>query len=292
MEISIIKEKNVETSTNWGSSQSATSQKAPVESPSDFMLEPLRADRDVVCPVCKGAGYLRNNVPFGHSLFGKIVPCQCKIAEIARKLQARTFSQWEANTAQMCEMETQIFALFKPEENGPAIEKAYWQARDYASTVIKKTIGHRSCLLIGPCGTGKTHLGCAICNAARNAGIGSLFVDASSFFPKLYAKKFAEDVLQQMIEVPILLLDDLDKMQRIDDGSFQRSIIHTLFDQRYKAHRPSIITANKDDSWEQWLDKSDRSRLFYGQEMAEFISTQGQDYRILLARKKLSMYQP
>src|SRR5436305_6056033 len=33
-----------------------------------------------VCAKCKGAGYLRANVPYGHPAFGKAQMCECKLA--------------------------------------------------------------------------------------------------------------------------------------------------------------------------------------------------------------------
>jgi DNA replication protein DnaC len=34
-----------------------------------------------ICTRCKGAGYLRLNVPYGHPQFGKAQMCECKKAE-------------------------------------------------------------------------------------------------------------------------------------------------------------------------------------------------------------------
>src|SRR6266480_3269328 len=39
------------------------------------------------CPICKGAGYLRADVPYGHPSFGKPIACECKEAE--RKAKRR-----------------------------------------------------------------------------------------------------------------------------------------------------------------------------------------------------------
>ena len=45
-----------------------------------------------VCPICKGAGYLRIDVPFGHPNFGKPIACECK--EVERKKSA--VSSWSS----------------------------------------------------------------------------------------------------------------------------------------------------------------------------------------------------
>ena len=37
------------------------------------------------CPRCRDAGFLRMDVPIGHSDFGKLVPCSCRGDELVRK---------------------------------------------------------------------------------------------------------------------------------------------------------------------------------------------------------------
>ncbi|MBV9282348.1 MAG: hypothetical protein JOZ41_19885, partial [Chloroflexi bacterium] len=61
-----------------------------------------------VCPRCKGAGYLRYDVPVGDARFGQLVECECTQAELqARRhrhllersrlanLRHYTFANWE-----------------------------------------------------------------------------------------------------------------------------------------------------------------------------------------------------
>ena len=50
------------------------------------------------CPLCKGAGYLRADVPYGHPNFGKPIACDCKEAERAekRRMHLRTISNLDA----------------------------------------------------------------------------------------------------------------------------------------------------------------------------------------------------
>ncbi len=37
------------------------------------------------CPLCRGLGYVRDDVPVGHPHFGKLFPCRCKLAEIEQQ---------------------------------------------------------------------------------------------------------------------------------------------------------------------------------------------------------------
>ncbi len=244
------------------------------------MPQPWRPVEERHCPVCKDAGWLRSDVPFGHPMFGKIVRCACQQAGDASRQRARTFSWLGAGEDQVRELQALTFSSFNPQANGQSVIEAHRRARDYAHALKEQVAGRKNVLLLGSYGIGKTHLACAILNEARLAGIGCLFVSGNEFFQRLYDSHFDERLLQQAIETPLLCLDDLDKMQRKEDGSYQKSTLFTLFDRRYLAHRPMIITANKDDDWQPWLHASILSRLFGH---AEVIGMQGQDYRLVRA---------
>src|SRR4051794_35238750 len=59
--------------------QGTTSKLATVGSfPAD-----LPDDDPPSCPRCRGAGFLRRDVPAGHAEFGQVVVCSCKKQEVA-----------------------------------------------------------------------------------------------------------------------------------------------------------------------------------------------------------------
>ncbi|HEU5430596.1 MAG TPA: hypothetical protein VFU81_02980, partial [Thermomicrobiales bacterium] len=37
------------------------------------------------CPICKDAGWVRQDVPLGHPNFGRLIPCECKMREQQEK---------------------------------------------------------------------------------------------------------------------------------------------------------------------------------------------------------------
>src|SRR5437879_7889717 len=41
----------------------------------------IQQPEQLICPSCKGAGYLRIDVPFGHPGFGKPLPCHCRVEQ-------------------------------------------------------------------------------------------------------------------------------------------------------------------------------------------------------------------
>ncbi|SRR5579875_280183 len=246
--------------------------------------KPWQPSGEVRCPVCRDQGWLRRDVPPGHPLFGKIVRCACQQEGDTGRLRARTFCWLGANEEQVRELQALTFASFKPQANGQDVLEAYTRTRRYAHDLKQDQVtGQRNLLLLGPYGVGKTHLACAILNEARQAGVGCLFLSGNEFFQKLYDSDFDENLLKQAIETPLLCLDDLDKMQLKGDGSYQKATLFTLFNQRYLTRRPVIITANKDDDWQNWLHGAILSRLFGH---AEVIGMQGQDYRLIQAMQK------
>ena len=54
----------------------------PVRPPSTPGGIVISSRETVKCPICQDAGYLRGDFPVGHPMFGRIVPCQCKLQEI------------------------------------------------------------------------------------------------------------------------------------------------------------------------------------------------------------------
>ncbi|NLF00433.1 MAG: hypothetical protein GX601_05575, partial [Anaerolineales bacterium] len=37
------------------------------------------------CPLCKGLGFVRTEVPLDHPDFGKLIPCACRMAQLAER---------------------------------------------------------------------------------------------------------------------------------------------------------------------------------------------------------------
>lgn len=260
---------------------SVETEKLPVRTPRRPVLaafpEPVETD---LCPVCRGAGWLRYDVPFGHPQFGKAKKCQCLVVSQGRKGVSTTYSWLGADSDQVAEMEAFTFASFEPRANGQDVADAYRKARGYAEALVAQTIGQKNALLIGPYGVGKTHLAAAIMNDARRSGVGCLFASGNELFQALFARNFDETILKRATEIDVLCLDDLDKMQAKDDGSYQKTTLFTLLNARYMAKKPVIITANADEDWRKWLHPAVLSRLF-GKGKVEAMAMQGRDFRMI-----------
>src|SRR5437763_6566379 len=118
-----------------------------------------------ICPICKGAGYLRADVPYGHPQFGKPIACACKEAECAemRRQQLNELSNLAA-------FRDKGFANFN--KRVPGVLEAFRAATAFAQHPTGWL------LLIGSNGCGKTHLAAAIASQCLLQGSLVLFITA------------------------------------------------------------------------------------------------------------------
>lgn len=191
------------------------------------------------CPKCKGAGYLRIDVPFGHPNFGKPVACECKEAEKREKRRRELLELSDLSAFQH-----KNFRNFNTRFSGihPSVQEAFQEAFRFAHDLDGWLV------LVGPNGCGKTHLAAAIAN--QNLGNGSVVLFTvvpdllahlrSTFGPhstEAYDQRFAK-----MREAELLVLDDLGAHQ---SSAWASEKIFQILNYRYNSGFPTVITANK-----------------------------------------------
>jgi DNA replication protein DnaC len=106
-------------------------------------------------------------------------------------------------------------------------------------------------LIVGPTGTGKSHLAQAITHCAIRQGIDALWLSQTKLFSELQSAKAAgryERKFAEFIRIPLLVIDDfgLRPMRSPQDEDF-----HDLISQRYECVS-TIITSNLD--FNEWGD--------------------------------------
>lgn len=226
-----------------------------------------------VCPICKGAGYLVKDVPFGHPDFGKLYPCQCKIEE----LRAQRLSDLR-NLSQLGKLSRMTFQNFKPEGIGLNVEKRenLRQAYERAQHFAEEPEGWL--LLKGGYGCGKTHLAAAIANYRIANGQPVLFVVVPDLLDHLratyaptsevsYDKRFEE-----VRDAPLLILDDLGTQS---STPWAQEKLYQILNYRYNAWLPTVITTNREL---EEIDLRLRSRLV-DPDLAKIVTILAPDFR-------------
>lgn len=140
-------------------------------------------------------------------------------------------------------------------------------------------------ILSGPCGTGKTHLACALLNAKRAQGKPGLFTSGMNLFNALQALdddfQSKQRILTKMHKTWLLVVDD----PEYGITEFRQNTFKEIFTKRCGRGLPTIITTNinvKHDATElaDVLGAAAASRLNAG---LELIHMPGEDYRKNLA---------
>jgi DNA replication protein DnaC len=201
------------------------------------------------CPICRGVGYVRHDVPLGHPTFGKAVPCQCKEAELENRRRAEL---WRLSSLDAFQEMT--FATFNPKIAGTR------EAWDVAQRYGEDPDGWL--VLSGPCGSGKTHLAAAIANHQFQQGEVVLF----SVVPKLLdhlrsafapSSETPYDVLfQKICEAGLLVLDDLGAEHTTP---WAQEKLFQIINHRYMYGLSTVVTTNLELIND--LDDRVRSRL-------------------------------
>jgi DNA replication protein DnaC len=193
------------------------------------------------CPLCGGAGYLREDVPVGHPRFGKLVPCQCLQAELEtqRLSDLRALSNLDA-------MARYTFDSFKPDldltvEQRTRLRQVWETAHAFAEEPRGWLV------LLGGYGCGKTHLAAAIANAQVAQGRPALFVVVPDLLDHLRATYSPhspityDERFDQIRNAPLLILDDLGTQSSTE---WAQEKLFQIFNYRYNARLPTVITSN------------------------------------------------
>ncbi len=229
---------------------------------------------DPQCPICRGVGYIRLDVPVGHPHFGKLFPCTCRMAELQtrRDETLRSLGNLEA-------LKRFTFDTFCPDGHGLSAERqrnlhnAYQEAVSYAQRL------EGWLLLMGGYGCGKTHLAAAIANDALSRGIMPLFVTVPDLLDHLRgafgpeAQQSYGDRFEQVRNARLLILDDLGTENAT---SWALEKLFQLLNHRHMAALPTVITTNQE------LDRIDprlRSRLA-DPGVVEMVTILAPDYRL------------
>ena len=195
-----------------------------------------------VCPYCGGIGYVTLDVPVGHRLFGKAVPCICKLGIVG--LPDFACTRETSNIGHMSHMTFDSFSVTRA--GAPEVSYSLGHALELARQFARSPSGWL--VFAGPYGCGKTHLAAAIANYRIEQHLPVLFVvvpDLLDYLRAAYAPSSPvtyDQRFQQVREMEVLILDDLGT-QNATPWAAEK--LYQILNYRYSAVLPTVITTNQ-----------------------------------------------
>ncbi len=220
------------------------------------------------CPRCNGSGW----VPIAGDA-QRVEPCGCQ-GDLRRR-QRITASSMPPRYYH-CRLET-----FYPRNNG-ALTAARDRVQQFADGWLPGINNGRGLLLMGSCGSGKTHLAVAALLEIIDSGKPGrlLFSNFQDLIQEIQASFDSDEapskseILKPLLDVDLLVLDELGSQK---PSMFVQDILYYVINSRYNAQRTTIFTTNYIDDLGERIGERLRSRLY---EMAEEVRLAGvPDYR-------------
>lgn len=242
---------------------------------------PKKQKEKDVCPVCRGFGYIRRDLPVDDPNFGLLEVCDCQKESFQRETVRRLY-----RVSNLDAFNTMTFDTFNPSGRGSGkqanqtLETAFNTARNYARHL------NGWLLLMGGYGSGKTHLAAAIANEVVGLGVETLFLTVPDLLDWLRysygsSETTYEDRFNEIRGIRFLILDDLGT-QNATPWACEK--LFQIINHRYIHHLPTLLTTNLSLSQ---IDDRISSRL-QDKELVITIQIDAFDYRNPLADGKIS----
>lgn len=119
-------------------------------------------------------------------------------------------------------------------------------AKALSEWLVRAQRGRASLLMLGPTGTGKTHLACGLLNAAAAAGVRCRYVTSAGFLTQITSSwnddlVTEQQVFAEYVSPALLVLDDVGAHSGADT---LRLKISKLIDDRYLAAKATAVLSN------------------------------------------------
>jgi DNA replication protein DnaC len=208
------------------------------------------------CELCRGAKFVRVNVPLDHPDFGQAVPCRCAKHESASERGERLLRY--SNIGPLARL-TFRNLIARGRSPGGRDQEQYGRCVEDARAFAESPEGW--IVLSGASGCGKTHIAAAIVNRVLERGEAALFVVVPDLLDHLRsayqpgADVGYDELFERVRNAPVLVLDDLGTQA---PTQWAQEKLFQLINYRFNARLPMVVTTNLAP---EQLDERLRTRL-------------------------------
>ena len=219
-------------------------------------LPPADERDEDACPVCGGRGWYTPDVVVGHPDFGQVIICSCQQQRLSEERLGRLLRY--SNLGHLTRF---TFDTLNPEgiaEDSDS-RSLFYDACRAAAEYAENPVGWL--VLVGPNGSGKTHLAAAVANHRIKSEQVVFFMHVPDLLDHLRAtysptsELTYSDLYMQVVEAPLLILDGLGAHS---STPWAEEKLQQVINHRFNAELPTIVTTASDL---RELDPYIRSRL-------------------------------
>lgn len=202
------------------------------------------------CRLCGGTGWKMVERDGRQGSARIAVPCDCALGDRAARILARARIP---RRYEHCDFENFDTGLYESEPEAAAWNRSLEQAKLVVESFARDYPVGAECglLLMGPCGSGKTHLAVAALKQLVLRGHDGLFYDYRELLKEIQAsydpvnQTTEMSVLEPVLSAELLLLDDLGASK---PSAWALDTVGHILNTRYNEKRVTLLTTNYLDS--------------------------------------------
>jgi DNA replication protein DnaC len=224
------------TPTNTSRADTDTSSKDNVPSPS------IEEDTGEICSICKGAGFVHPALDSGQVDFSRVVPCRCSEGELRKK--KTEYLEKYSNLGSLSQL---TFDNLSPKGKTASTISQEHFAKVYQAAKAFAENPEGWLVFLGPNGSGKTHLACAIANHRLSLGEPVFYIGTADLLDHLRSAFSPtsdityDELFEQVKNVPLLVLDDLTLGSAT---TWAKEKLEQLLHHRFNTRLATVITTD------------------------------------------------